>query len=71
MTYINQMIRKARAEPKPEVLELPYNHLGTVAQHCADLSWVHDAGTVRELIMKGGVRFMGIPLKVVGAPHGP
>ena len=66
MTLINRLIKMAKQGASE--LEVPENHLRTVAEHMRATTWATWRMDVEDccwLIREGGVRMAGVPLKVV------
>lgn len=68
MTIINRMIRTAKANPPPTVLELPRHLVRQVAEH-SRLSMQPPRPSCDELermIVRGEMCMLGIPVRVIG-----
>jgi hypothetical protein len=65
MSLVNDLIRRAKARPME--LTINNNHVGTLAAHARACSWFSTGEkTLEELIRAGKMRFMGIPVRVLG-----
>ncbi len=70
MSLVNDLIRRARAEPRPSELVINGNQVGTLADHCR--LCLMDPGSnpdLEEKIRAGQLAFMGIPVRVAGQPR--
>jgi hypothetical protein len=66
MSFINHLIKRAKAEPPPSELVIPPNRLGTLIDHILATTFVRrDAGLVRQNLLDGKVRLLGVPLRVI------
>jgi hypothetical protein len=70
MSLINDLIRRARAEPPPAELTINDNQVGTLAEYARScMMKCPPRDELEAMIRAGKMRFMAIPLRVLGA-HG-
>lgn len=71
MSLINDLIRRARAKPRPDELTINDNNVGTIVEHVIALQTIPANGPTREelatMIRDGKLQFMAIPVRVLGA----
>jgi hypothetical protein len=77
MSLINDLHRRAEAHPRPTELTIKLTDVGTLADSMRATMWFTNDGTpievrleeFRRQILDGKVRFLGIPVRVLGADH--
>lgn len=71
MNLVDDLIRRARANPPPAELTINENEVSALAEHgrsCMKKPPLR--GELEEMIRQGKMRFMAIPLRVLGAKPG-
>lgn len=71
MSVINNLIRQAKADPKPAELTINHSHVGSVAAHIrACMLTPPPALHVEIELLAGRVKMKGVPIRVTGLPRG-
>jgi hypothetical protein len=70
MTFINNLIKQAKAEPQPRELTIRPNQVRALAEHCMGCcamtnSEAHRA-QIEQIICDGGLRMLNVPVRVLG-----
>lgn len=71
MTVLNDLYRQAKARPAPEFVEVQWNHVGSLIEHVRATTGgfsFRDRATIRSGLIRGTMKIMGVPIRVVGIP---
>jgi hypothetical protein len=70
MTFINRMIKAAKAEPQPRELTIRPNQVRALAEHCLSCTAAFGLGMqlpeIEQHIRNGGLRMLNVPIRVLG-----